>query len=108
MSDWIANFLQDDGLADDEDDYYMDEMYDGAVDGDDEFDDAGVVESILIVGITMSLVLLLWWRQRMQQAHAQAEDARRQEQGLPPRPAQENRPVAGDGFPAWAAGGMGL
>ncbi|KFA63019.1 hypothetical protein S40285_07241 [Stachybotrys chlorohalonatus IBT 40285] len=108
LSDWIANFLQDDGLADDEDDYYMDEMYDGAVDGDDEFDDAGVVESILIVGITMSLVLLLWWRQRMQQAHAQAEDARRQEQGLPPRPAQENRPVAGDGFPAWAAGGMGL
>lgn len=81
-------------------------MYEGHDSGD--LDDAGVMESLLIIGITVCLVFLLWWRQRMQQAHAQAEDARRREQGLPPRQAQDNRGEGGDAFPAWAAGGLGL
>lgn len=107
LSEWIANFIQDDGLLYD-DEYYEDDMFDGAIaSGDDDFDDGGVVESLLIIGITMSLVLLLWWRQRMQQNHAQAEEARRREQGLPPHqpPAANN---IGDAFAGWAAGGQGL
>ncbi|KAI9171772.1 Protein sel-1 [Paramyrothecium foliicola] len=107
LSEWITNFFQDEGYVyDDNGEYYDDDVYGGHE--EDEFDDAGVVESLLIIGITVSLVFLLWWRQRMQQAHAQAEDARRQDQGLPPRQGQENRGDAGDAFPAWAAGGIGL
>ncbi|KAH7321273.1 hypothetical protein B0I35DRAFT_477775 [Stachybotrys elegans] len=105
LSDWIANFFQDDEYADDE--YWVGEYSDGVGD-DDDFDDSGVVESILIVGIAMSLVFLLWWRQRMQQAHADAENARRREQGLPLRPGQENRLNGNERFAGWAAGGVGL
>jgi SEL1 protein len=108
LSEWIANFFQDDGYEyDDGVDYYDEDVYEGHEDGD--FDDAGVVESLLIIGITVSLVFLLWWRQRMQQAHAQAEDARRQQQGLPPRQGQGAGVDGGDGgFQPWAAGGIGL
>lgn len=108
LSEWIANFIQDDGLVYEEE-YYEDDMYDGAIASDEgDFDDGGVIESLLIIGITMSLVFLLWWRQRMQQAHAQAEEARRREEGLPPHQPQANRPDLGDAFAGWAAGGQGL
>lgn len=93
-----------------DDEFFADDIYDDTIGNGEAFDeDDGVLESILIIGITMSLVFLLWWRQRMQQAHAQAEDRRRREQGLPPRPPAENpQNGAADGFPGWAAGGMGL
>lgn len=108
LSEWIANFLEDDGLVY-EDEFYEDDMYDGAIaTGEDEFDDSGVVESLLIIGITLALVFLLWWRQRMQQAHAQAEEARRREQGLPPHQPPANRVDQPDPFAGWAAGGQGL
>lgn len=113
--------MKDDQYYDDEA-LYGDYMDDDTLDvGDDDYLDAGgVVESILIVGITFSLVLLLWYRQRMQQAYAQAEEARRQGQGQGQghgQQAQAQQPIPGpagnpanrfDGFGGWAAGGMGL
>ncbi|KAK8927503.1 hypothetical protein H634G_05234 [Metarhizium anisopliae BRIP 53293] len=121
LAEWIANFMKDDQYYDDEA-LYGDYMDDDTLDvGDDDYLDAGgVVESILIVGITFSLVLLLWYRQRMQQAYAQAEEARRQGQGQGQgqgQQAQAQQPIPGpagnpanrfDGFGGWAAGGMGL
>ncbi|KAF4465504.1 HRD3-involved in degradation of Hmg2p [Fusarium albosuccineum] len=108
LSEWIANFLQDDGLIYDEEFYAGDDLYDGALGGGDGTgEDDGVLESILIIGITISLVFLLWWRQRLQQAHQQAEDVRRGEQGLPPNPRADNGREGPD-FAGWAAGGVGL
>lgn len=79
-------------------------MFDGTL-GDDEEDILdGVVESTLIIGITLALVLLLWWRQRMQQQHAQNVEGERQNQ----RQQQGNPINPEDAFPAWAGGGMGL
>jgi SEL1 protein len=101
LSEWIANFIKDDGYPDE--DIYADELYDDDyVEGD--FDDDGVVESILIIGIMMTLVFLLWWRQRIQRV---AEDARRREQGLPPQPQPQMLNAEND-FRAWAAGGLGM
>lgn len=93
---------------------YMDDTLD--VDDDGYLDAGGIVESILIIGVTFSLVLLLWYRQRMQQAHAQAEDVRQQGQGQQQQQQQQQPPPGPpgnpanpfDGFGGWAAGGMGL
>ncbi|GAO13450.1 hypothetical protein UVI_02016630 [Ustilaginoidea virens] len=124
LSEWIANFMKDDGSYDDEveNTNYMND--DDALDvGDDDYLDAGgVVESVLILGVTMSLVLLLWYRQRMQQANAQADEARRRgqnheqpQQPQQPHPLPQPQPGQGgnaanpvNGFAGWAAGGMGL
>ncbi|KAF4969656.1 hypothetical protein FZEAL_10194 [Fusarium zealandicum] len=108
VSEWIANFLQDDRFAYDDEFYAGGDLYDGALgNGEGTDEDDGVLESLLIIGITFSLVFLLWWRQRLQQAHQQGEDARRREQGLPPNPRPD---AARDGadFAGWAAGGVGL
>ncbi|OAQ66867.1 ubiquitin-protein ligase Sel1/Ubx2 [Pochonia chlamydosporia 170] len=121
LAEWIANFMKDDPYYD-EDSLYGDYMDDDTLDvGDEDYLDAGgIVESLLIIGVTLSLVLLLWYRQRMQQAHAQAEEARRQDQNQnqnqnqqpqpqPPMPgAPGNLANPFDGFGGWAAGGMGL
>jgi SEL1 protein len=102
LSEWITNFLEDEGLPYDDD--YLDDMYDGTLGDDDEDILDGVVESTLIIGITLALVLLLWWRQRMQQQHAQNVEGERQNQ----RQQQGNPINPEDAFPAWAGGGMGL
>jgi SEL1 protein len=106
FSEWIANFLQTEGQVFDDEEYYNGgDLYDGALGDGQNSDDDGVVESILIIGITFSLVFLLWWRQRLQQAHQQAEDAPRREQGLPPNPRAE---APGADFGWGAAGGVVL
>jgi SEL1 protein len=102
LSEWITNFLEDEGLPYDEE--YLDDMYDGTLGDDNEDILDGVVESTLIIGITLALVLLLWWRQRMQQQHAQNVEGERQNQ----RQQQGNPMNPEDAFPAWAGGGMGL
>ena len=119
LSEWIANFLEDDNL------YYEDDMYGGGGEGDDDdvfegtigagegdVDDGGVLESIVIIGVTMALVFLVWWRQRMQQAHAEAEEERRRNQGQAAagahQPAANRGGDGADAFGAWAAGGVGL
>jgi SEL1 protein len=114
LSEWVTNFLKDDPYYEDDEALYGDYMDDTMDVGEEDYLDAGgLVESILILGITFSLVLLLWYRQRMQQAHAQAEEARRQGQGQGPQQQQMPGPGANpanpfDGFGGWAAGGMGL
>lgn len=108
LGEWIANFLEDDNLMY-EDDLYVEDAFDGTIGaGEEGLDDGGVLESVLIIGITMALVALLWWRQRMQQAHAQAEEDRRRNQGQPAHPPQGNQGNGADGFRGWAAGGIGL
>ncbi|KOS19164.1 Protein sel-1 -like protein 1 [Escovopsis weberi] len=120
LSEWIANFLQEDGLIFEQD--YFDDMYDGqTLGGEDDLMEGGLVESVLIVGITMSLLLLLWWRGRMQQRqqqqqqqaqrnqqqpHGRNDDARRN-QGQQGRQGQDDF-NPNDPFPAWAAGGLGF
>lgn len=86
-----------------EDEYY-DDIYDGTIGDDAEDILDGVIESALIIGITLALVLLLWWRQRMQQQHVQNNEGARQDQRQP----QGNAVNPEDAFPAWAGGGMGL
>lgn len=98
LSEWIANFIKEDGYY--EDDLYSDDLYDDGYVGEGDFDEDGVVESVLIIGIMTTLVFLLWWRQRIQQ---QAEAARRREQGLPPR-----QPGVEDNFRQWVGAGIGL
>ncbi|KAH6609282.1 hypothetical protein Trco_002628, partial [Trichoderma cornu-damae] len=102
LSEWIANFLEDDRLAYGDD--YFDDVYDGTIGDDAEDLLDGIIESTLIIGITLALVLLLWWRQRMQQQHAQNNEGARQDQRQP----QGNAVNPEDAFPAWAGGGMGL
>ncbi|CAM1504087.1 Fc.00g016780.m01.CDS01 [Cosmosporella sp. VM-42] len=106
VSEWLTNFFQEDGLAYDEE-YYTDDIFDGTMgNGEALNDDDGAIESLLIITITLALGLLLYYRQRMQQAHQEREERRRLDQGLPPRP--EARPEVGDGFQAWVGGGLGL
>lgn len=105
LTEWVANFLDAEDYEYDE--HYRDSIYDGTIGSGEEYDeDSGLVESLLIIVISLSLVALLWWRQRLQEAHAQAEEARRREQGLPPAPPREDAAAAA--FRGWAAGGIGL
>ncbi|KAI1392913.1 HCP-like protein [Hypoxylon trugodes] len=107
LSEWIANFLQ-------EDEYYYDDTYEGFYDdggaiagsegehlnGADAFDDVdGVVESLIILGLVAAIVILMYYRaRRREQAQRQAEEEARR-QGQPrPRP-----PVPGQGH---AQGGL--
>ena len=111
LSEWIANFIQEDAYYAYEDEAYVDELYDDTIDGGEgDFEEGGVLESVLIIGVMTALVFLLWWRQRIQQAHAQREEERRREQGQPPRPPQHqgNGPNPENGFAQWVAGGMEL
>lgn len=108
ISEWFSTFFQEDGLVYDEE-YYNDDIFDGTMGNGEGGEDDGALESLLIIAITLALGLLLYYRQRVQQAHQEAEDARRREQGLPPREQPENRPPEGvDPFQAWAGGGLGL
>ncbi|KAF4125169.1 hypothetical protein GMORB2_4008 [Geosmithia morbida] len=111
LSEWIANFIQDDGYMY-EDDAYLDDLYDDTIGpgSEGDLDEGGLVESLLIVSVMAALVFLLWWRQHIQQAHAQRQEEQReqqqQQQQQQQQPPPEMRPD--DGFPAWAAGGLGL
>lgn len=107
LSEWIANFLQDNNLYDDE--LYAEDGLDGTIGGGGEgLEDGGLLESVVIIGVTSGLVLLLWWRQRVQQANAQADDERRRNRGQPAHQAQGDQGEGIGGFREWAAGGIGL
>ncbi|KAK4456416.1 protein sel-1 1 [Cladorrhinum samala] len=90
LSEWINNFLQDDGQG--YYDEYLDEYYDDATmpggDGPDfgggagggavgDDDEDGLVESLVIIGLVSALAFLLVYRNQRQQ-----EARRRQEQEL--------------------------
>ncbi|PFH59512.1 hypothetical protein XA68_12244 [Ophiocordyceps unilateralis] len=102
LAEWIANFLEDDTLSYEEETREQDSLDGTMGTGEEVLEDGGVLESVLIIGVTTALVLLLWWRQRMQQGHGQADEERRRNQGQ----AEHPRPANGaDGFREWAAGG---
>ncbi|CAG8949117.1 hypothetical protein HYFRA_00002246 [Hymenoscyphus fraxineus] len=124
LSEWIANFLQDDHpyYNDDYDDSNFlsetDPMPGGDVDGFYEDTIAeldGLLESLIVVGLVASLVFLIYYRNQHQQAHRQGEAARVQAGAGPANGAaqeqQEDRglfPQPGDPeFGQWAAGGVG-
>ncbi|KAI1137252.1 HCP-like protein [Hypoxylon sp. FL0543] len=127
LSEWIANFLQEDNI------YYEDDGYggfydDGTITGSDSeplgdtFDDVdGVIESLIILGLVGAIIFLMYYRARRQQAHRLAEEnAARQGQrggvvgaGVPQhQPAQAQAQGQGGLFPQpggpdfgqWAAG----
>lgn len=129
LSEWIANFIKDDGYYDYEDDVYLDDLYDDTIGGggnEGDLDEGGLVESLLIIGVMGALVFLLWWRQRIQQAHAQRhEEQQRQQQQMHNEQYQQQQQQAqqaqqaqqqaqqgdvrpDDPFPGWAAGGLGI
>ena len=97
-----------------EDESFMDEYYDNTMEGDEGafFDEDGLIESLLIVGITMSLVLLIWWRNRIQRGGNNGNQGQDQHQedvpGQQAQPQQNNGRNPGDLFGAWAANGMGF
>ncbi|KAI1378827.1 HCP-like protein [Hypoxylon crocopeplum] len=124
LSEWIANFLQEDDL------YYEDayeEFYDdGTIAGSDgeplgdALDDLdGVIESLIILGLVGAIMFLMYYRARRQQAHRQAEEAARQGQQpgagvgvgqLPQAPQVQGGifpPLGGPDFGQWAAGAVG-
>ncbi|KJZ77453.1 hypothetical protein HIM_03177 [Hirsutella minnesotensis 3608] len=115
LSEWISNFLRDDSIVYEEE-LLRDDGFEGTIGaGDEVLDDGGLLESVLIIGVTTALVLLLWWRQRMQQAHARAEEERRRNRGQPAhQPAQGNPGDGGGGGGGggggfqWPAGGLEL
>ncbi|RDA93545.1 hypothetical protein CP533_3993 [Ophiocordyceps camponoti-saundersi (nom. inval.)] len=102
LSEWIANFLEDDTLSY-ENEVREQNSLDGTIGANEEvLEDGGVLESVLIIGVTTALVLLLWWRQRMQQAHGQADEERRRRNNNQGHARPGN---VADGFREWAAGG---
>ncbi|KAI1459961.1 HCP-like protein [Annulohypoxylon moriforme] len=126
LSEWIANFLQEDNLYYDDDYFYDDGTITGS-DGDalgEEFEDVdGVIESLIILGLVGAILFLMYYRQRRQQAHRQAEEnAARQAQqqqggGAAAMPQQQQQPLpqgqggffpppGGPDFGQWAAGGV--
>ncbi|KAI0384280.1 HCP-like protein [Hypomontagnella monticulosa] len=123
LSEWIANFLQEDNIY--YEDGYEDLYDDGAIAGSDgeplgdNFDDLdGVVESLIILGLVAAILLLMYYRARRQQAHRQAEEeaAQRGNQpggvGLAPQRPQAPQgglfpPPGGPDFGMWAGGAVG-
>lgn len=111
LSQWISNFLSEEGFFADEELY--DDLYDDTA-GIEEYDEEGVVESVLIIGVTAALMFLLWWRQRAQHRAAENQQAgQANQQGQPQQQQQQQQAAAGglgpvDGFPGWAAGGFGI
>ncbi len=125
LSEWITNFLQDDMLYYDGDIY--DDIYDDTMPGGDPGLgdlDAGITESLVIVGLVMALVFLVMYRQQRQQAaRRQEEEMRRQQQhqqqggqGAAPGGGNQNQQGGEQGFfpqpgdpdlAQWAAGAVG-
>ncbi len=81
LSEWINNFLDADAALYEEDLY--EDMYDATSipEGEEDSFAGGIVESLLIVAITMTLVFLIWWRQRIQQARNELDDPQWGERG---------------------------
>ena len=120
LSDWIANFLQDDGLY--YDDLGYDDIYDDAMPGGDGphitgEDDEGLMDTMIIMALALSLAFFIYYRHQREQAE-NARRRREQQQGgqavgqnAAPVAPQNNGglfPPPGDpAFAQWAAGGVG-
>ncbi|KAK7745532.1 ERAD-associated protein [Cytospora paraplurivora] len=126
LSEWITNFLQDDGYYYDDGVGY-DDIYDDTLPGGDaphytgEGEDDGLVDTMVIMGLALSLAFFVYYRQqreRAEQARRQRELLEQQQQqggnvgGAPPPAAAQNNgglfPPPGDpNFNQWVAGGVG-
>lgn len=117
LSEWINNFIQDDFYYDDGlyDDYYDDAMPGGDAPhygGEDE--DDGFFDTVIIMGLALSLAFFVYYRQQRERAEQARRQREQQQQGaanVAPAAAQNNGgffPPPGDpNFAAWAAGGVG-
>ncbi|KAI3532184.1 hypothetical protein CABS01_09257 [Colletotrichum abscissum] len=117
LSEWIANFLQDDQLF--YDDPYYEDIFDDTIGGTGPdgvpLEDDGIAESLIIVFLALSLVLLLYYRQQRQQQHRREEEAQRlQQQGQQGQPAAAQQqdqglfpPPGNPEWNNWVAGGIG-
>ncbi|CAJ2500207.1 Uu.00g030600.m01.CDS01 [Anthostomella pinea] len=120
LSEWIANFVQDDTV------YYEDtyeEYYDDTIAGsdgepmgealdDDDLD--GVLESIVIFGLLGAIIWLMYYRAQRQEAHRRAQENAALQGGLPAGGAAAAQPPVGQfpqpddpNFAQWLAGGVG-
>ncbi|KAH8682220.1 hypothetical protein BX600DRAFT_505831 [Xylariales sp. PMI_506] len=78
LGEWLAHFLRDDHLY--YDDATYEDLYDNTIVGsdgepyNDNFDDDGVVDSLIILGLAAIIVALVYYRNQRQQAHRQAEE----------------------------------
>ncbi|KAK4178640.1 hypothetical protein QBC36DRAFT_324253 [Triangularia setosa] len=130
LREWINNFLQEENAGGQlYDDYYADEYYDEAAAGQNgagpmpggdgpDFDEDGVLDSLIILGLVSALAFLLMYRAQRQQRQ---EEARRREQeggvaGVNGQQQQQPLAVAGGepfpqlgqpGFGGWGPGGVG-
>ncbi|KAK4673120.1 ERAD-associated protein [Podospora pseudopauciseta] len=128
LREWINNFLQEENAAGQlYDDYYSDEYYDEAAAGQNgagqmpggdgpDFDEDGVLDSLIIMGLVVSLAFLLFYRAQRQQR--QEEARRREQEGGNIQPQQQPPPAGAaqapfpqlgqPGFGGWGAGGWSL
>jgi SEL1 protein len=128
LSEWIANFIDDEMRYYEQ---YYDEDYEDTMPGGDsdiagDVDD-GIIDSLVLVGLGAALVFLLVYRQHRQaqaQARQEEENARRQGQQVPaavggvnnnppapPVQGQQPGPGNGNGLNGWewiaGPGGVG-
>ncbi|KAI0021157.1 hypothetical protein F4780DRAFT_739322 [Xylariomycetidae sp. FL0641] len=115
MSEWIANFLQDDNIyyEDPYEEYYGDETITGSdgelMHGDEGYVDEeeldGVLESLIILGLVGAILWLMYYRAQRQ---AQAQQAAvRQAQELAAAAARQQQQQAGAAVPVAGAGAAG-
>jgi SEL1 protein len=117
LSEWVANFLKEDPYYDD---VAYEDLYDDTITGSDgepigdEYDDDGVIDSLIILGLAAVILFLVYYRQQRQQAHRQAEENAARaggvaqpppaQPGAAPQPGNPGDPV----FQPWGAGGLGF
>ncbi|KAI1098577.1 HCP-like protein [Jackrogersella minutella] len=115
LREWITNFLQEDNIYFNGEDYFYDDGTIAGSDGEpigDAFDDLdGVIESLIILGLIAAILFLMYYRARRQQAHRQAEEdaarqAQQQQGAVQPPQGQIFPQPGGPGFGPWGAGGV--
>lgn len=117
LSEWIANFLEEEKQYYESDDKYQDLGV--ASTGDDLYDELtledGVLEMFLIIALVASILYLVYYRQQRLFAQAPNNGAVANQEGnpgppVPPAAVPNNGlfPQPGDpAFPDWVAGGIG-
>lgn len=123
LGEWINNFIQDDGLYDDDlyDDIYDDTMPGGDAPHYGDGDDDGFIDTLVIMVLAVSLAFFVYYRQQRERAAEQARRQREAQQagqqggiaegaGAPVAAANNNGlfpPVGDPNFNQWVAGGVG-
>lgn len=116
LSEWIANFLQEDRFIYDEG--QLEDSYDQTMPGADsplpEELEEGLTETFIILGLAAALAFLVYYRQQRQQAHREENAVRAQagapgQAGGPVVPGDRGAfpPVNQPEFRQWVAGGIG-